>query len=95
MAIGEGAILIDGRPWGRIEAVQDVETSEAVTLPLGSPFTPRLAALPAGTYNVQLSHPDGGSESCDVTVAEGATATCEVRFFETETDVFMKELGWP
>lgn len=95
LAAGEGAVLIEGRPWGRIEAVLDTETSETVELPPGSPFTPRRVALPAGIYGVRLSHPDGADQSCEVTVNEGATAICAVRFVETDPDVFLQELGWP
>ncbi len=93
-ATAGGEILVDARPWGRIEKVLDTGTGDAVPLPAGSPFTPRVATLPAGAYEITVSHPDAGSRSCQVEIEGGTRPTCEVRFFEADPRTYFRELGW-
>jgi len=93
-ATAEGQLLIDARPWGHIEKVVDTASGTTVALPAGSPFTPRLAALPEGAYEITVSHPDAGSRSCRVDVTTDQRPTCEVRFFDTDPRAYFMELGW-
>ena len=90
----EGKLLIDARPWGRIEKVLDTASGDAVPLPAGSLFTPRAAVLPAGAYEITVNHPDAGSRTCQVEIQAGTRPTCEVLFFETDPRAYFRELGW-
>lgn len=89
-----GQILIDARPWGRIDRVVETGSGKEVPLPAGSPFTPRRATLPEGSYEITLHHPDAGSRSCRVETRKEARQDCKVRFLESDPHAYFRELGW-
>lgn len=93
-ASGEGELLVDAKPWGRIEEVLNTASNSTVPLSAGSPFTPRVAVLPVGSYEVTVSHLGGSTGSCRVDVVEGKRLTCEVRIFEADPRAYFKEYGW-
>lgn len=93
-ATAEGSLLVDARPWGRIEKVLDTGSGDTLPEPAGSLFTPRVVNLPAGSYEITVSHPDAGSRSCQVEVRGDTRPTCEVRFFESDPRAYFQELGW-
>lgn len=93
-AAGQGRVRIEAVPWGRIETVIETGGNSEVPMPAGSPFTPRLVALAEGSYEITLTHPEGGTRSCRVDARIGTEADCTVRFFETEPRAFFQEVGW-
>lgn len=93
-ATAEGEILVDARPWGRIESVLATGSEDVAPLPAGSPFTPRVVTLSAGTYDITVSHPGVDSRTCQVEIGDGTPQICEVRFFDTDPHAYFRELGW-
>jgi hypothetical protein len=87
-------LLIDARPWGQLEEVRNTADGVAITIPAGSPFTPRLITVPPGSYEAVVKQKGGASRTCKVEVVVGQQATCEVRFSEVEPRVYFKEFGW-
>lgn len=87
-----GRLAIDAVPWGRITSVLDADGRE---VPIGDPReTPRLLALPAGTYEVRLEHPDfPPSGPIEVTVPVAGTARVQGRLGAFPADDYFRATG--
>lgn len=90
----DSQVLVDARPWGRIESVIDSTTGEAVELPKGSPFTPRLFELPAGSYEIAVAHPKGGTKTCSVEAGDEGPVRCVMELLATDSAEYFEEAGW-
>ena len=90
-----GGLLVVAQPWGKIDSIVNLADGSTVELPTGSPFTPRRLELPAGEYEVTLSHSQAGSRNCRAVVTDsGSPARCEARLFEIDSRAYFQEMGW-
>lgn len=94
-AVETGGLLIVAQPWGKIDSILNLADGSTVELPPGSPFTPRQIELPAGEYEITLSHSQAGSRTCRALVtSDGPPARCEAQLFEIDPRAYFQEMGW-
>jgi len=93
-ASAEGRVVIDARPWGEVTRILRDDGSE---LPLPDDRTAPLAlSLPAGSYRVELSHPEAAEvQSCEIEVPVGGSATCRVDLLTVDGSDYFQATGWP
>ena len=88
-----GSLVVDARPWGKIERVLTGDGDE-----IGMPetrYTPLRFELAPGLYRVEVTRPGvSGSESCEVTVVSAATARCDLQLAVVETRDFFRQTEW-
>lgn len=90
----EGRAVIDARPWGEITRLLRDDGSE-LSLPEDR-TAPLALSLPAGSYRVELSHPETGEiQSCEIEVPVGGTATCRVDLLVVDASDYFQATGWP
>ncbi len=73
VAIPTGVLIVDARPWGRIDSIMDTSGKDWSTE--DTRFTPAFLSLPPGQYNVRVSNENfpGKEATLEVSVTESAT----------------------
>ena len=87
-----GLLVVDAAPWGEVTRVISA-TGEGVPLP-ARPYTPLALELPPGSYVVELSHPEFGTQACEVDVAVGNPGRCRIELLQMNAKQYLEEAGW-
>ena len=89
----QARVVVLAAPWGELTAIRRADGSE---LPLPQHrTTPVVLTLPAGRYELTLTHPGAPApQSCSVELVTGQAATCQVQLVAVDVMHYFKEAGW-
>jgi serine/threonine-protein kinase len=92
-AAATGMVVVVAAPWGTVERVIADDGTEIIGAPFGP--TPVRIEVPAGTYRIEVAHPELEElVSCEVVVAAAGEVRCEVTTAAMDVNQYFRDAGW-
>ncbi len=92
-AAATGVVVIVAAPWGMVERVVADDGTEVIGAPFGP--TPVRIEVPAGSYRIEVSHPElPEAVQCDVVVPAAGDVRCEVATAAMDVNQYFRDAGW-
>lgn len=92
--IGDGRLVLDAAPWGRLVSIVAADGKAAPVLGQDR-TTPLLLTLPEGHYRLTVVGPDGLTQrETDAIVTRGQLSVAALSFSAIDTDTYLKQAGF-